>query len=198
VVSGDVWLAALSRQHLVLSLLDSPSFFASVCCEVVKNGVHNSGACIHRLQLQADSAARHVVRHNSLSRQRLDLFVFLSQCDFFLWGALKGKVYVNKLRTIQEQETNILCEVAMISEDILHVTFANMQHHVRLCLDSGGRHFQHLLLYGHVSHEERYVLIYECSKRNAWSLRYSHFTETSTEKITLYIRACIFFKRVPL
>jgi hypothetical protein len=63
----------------------------------------------------------------------------------------------------------------------LQVTFASMQRRVRLCLDSGGGHFQH------VSHEARYLLIYVYSKCNAWSLRYSHFPESSTERITLYI-----------
>jgi hypothetical protein len=45
----------------------------------------------------------------------------------FLRSALKRKVYVNKLRTIQELETNIRREVAAISEDVLQVTLANMQ-----------------------------------------------------------------------
>jgi len=69
----------------------------------------------------------------------------LSPPDFFLWGALKGKAYVNKLRTIQELENNIWREIAAISEDVLQATFANMKRHVQLCLDSGGEHFQHLL-----------------------------------------------------
>jgi hypothetical protein len=68
----------------------------------------------------------------------------LTPPDFFLWGALKGKEYVNKPRTIQKLETNIRREVAAIIEDVLQVTFANMQRRVRLCRDSGGGHFQHL------------------------------------------------------
>jgi hypothetical protein len=54
---------------------------------------------------------------------------------------LKEKVYVNKPRAIQELETNIRREVAAIIEDVLLVTFANMQRSVRLCLDSGGGYF---------------------------------------------------------
>ena len=57
---------------------------------------------------------------------------------FFLWGALKGKAYANKPRTIQELENNIRCEIAAISEDVLQATFANMKRRVQLCLDSGG------------------------------------------------------------
>ena len=69
----------------------------------------------------------------------------LSLPNFFLWGALKGKAYANKPRTIQELENNIQREIAAISEDVLEATFANMKRRVQLCLDSGGEHFQHLL-----------------------------------------------------
>ena len=69
----------------------------------------------------------------------------LSPPDFFLWGALKGKAYANKPRTIQELENNIRHEIAAIIEDVLQATFANMKRRVQLCLDSGGEHFQHLL-----------------------------------------------------
>ena len=69
----------------------------------------------------------------------------LSPPDFFLWGALKGKAYVNKPRTIQELENNIRREIAAISEDVLQATFANMKSRVQVCLDSDGQHFQHLL-----------------------------------------------------
>ena len=69
----------------------------------------------------------------------------LSPPDFFLWGALKGKAYANKPRTVQELENNIRREIAAISEDVLQATFANMKRRVQPCLDSGGEHFQHLL-----------------------------------------------------
>ena len=70
----------------------------------------------------------------------------LSPPDFFLlWGALKGKAYANKRRTIQELENNIRREIAAISEDVLQATFANMKRRVQLCLDSDGEYFQHLL-----------------------------------------------------
>jgi len=69
----------------------------------------------------------------------------LSPPNSFLWGTLKGKAYANKPCTIQELENNIRREIAVISEDVLQATFANMKHRVQLCLDSGGEHFQHLL-----------------------------------------------------
>ena len=39
----------------------------------------------------------------------------------------------------------------------------------------------------HASHEARYVVIYACSKSNEYSLSYSHFLGSSTERITLYL-----------
>jgi len=69
----------------------------------------------------------------------------LSPPDLFLWGALKGKAYANKPRTIQKLENNIRREIAAISEDVLQASFANMKSRVQLCLDSGGEHFQHLV-----------------------------------------------------
>jgi len=69
----------------------------------------------------------------------------LSPPDFFLWGALKGKAYANKPRTIQELENNIRREIAAISEDVLQATFANMKRRVQLSLDSCDEHFRHLL-----------------------------------------------------
>ena len=70
---------------------------------------------------------------------------WLSPPDFFLWGALKGKAYANKPRTIQEPEKDIRREIAAFSEDVLQATFANMKRRVQLCLDCGGEHFQHFL-----------------------------------------------------
>ena len=79
------------------------------------------------------------VRHHCSGRAERD-----ASC-LPLWGALKGKAYANKPRTIQELENNIRREIAAISEDILQATFANMKRRVQLCLDSCGEHFQHLL-----------------------------------------------------
>ena len=65
--------------------------------------------------------------------------------DFFVWGALKGKAYANKPRTIQVLENNIRREIAAISEDVLQATFANTKRRVQLFIDSGDEHFQHVL-----------------------------------------------------
>ena len=69
----------------------------------------------------------------------------LSPPDFFPLGALKGKAYTNKPRTIQELENNIRREIAAVSENVLRATFANMKRRIQLCLDSGGEYFHHVL-----------------------------------------------------
>jgi predicted nucleic acid-binding protein len=56
-------------------------------------------------------------------------------------GALGGKSYANKPRTIQELENNIRRKIAAISVDVLQDTFANMKRRVQFCRDSGGEHF---------------------------------------------------------
>ena len=71
---------------------------------------------------------------------RQDLLTEVSQICF-LWGALKGKAYANKPRTIQELENNIRREIAAISEDVLQATFANTKRRLQLCLGQWWRTF---------------------------------------------------------
>ena len=146
----------------------------SLCCAGVKeNGVHNEFVDqldddeLRNGYFQRDGATCHTSNESMTEIESFfdDRIISkalwpprspdLSPPDFFLWGALKGKAYANKPRTIQELENNIRREIAAISEDVLQAaaisgdvlqaTFANMKRRVQLCLDSGGAHFQHLL-----------------------------------------------------
>jgi hypothetical protein len=65
--------------------------------------------------------------------------------DFFLWGLLKGRVYANKPRTLQDLKDNISAEIRNITEETLQRVTANMEMLVEACLLENGRHFQHLL-----------------------------------------------------
>ena len=131
----------------------------SLCCAVVKeNGVHNEFVDqldddeLRNGYFQQDGATCHTSNESMTEIESFfdDRIISkalwpprspdLSPPDFFLWGALRGKAYANKPRTIQELENNIRCEIAAISEDVLQATFANMKRRV----DSGGEHFQHL------------------------------------------------------
>ena len=49
----------------------------------------------------------------------------LTAADFFLWGYLKGKVYANKSRTIQELKANIRKEVRALRPEILRKVMEN-------------------------------------------------------------------------
>ena len=49
----------------------------------------------------------------------------LTPADFFLWGYLKSKVYVNKPRTVEELKDNIREEIAAILAEILAKTMEN-------------------------------------------------------------------------
>ena len=136
----------------------------SLCCAVVKeNGVHNEFVDqldddeLRNGYFQQDGATCHTSNESMTEIESFfdDRIISkalwpprspdLSPPDFSLWGALKGKAYANKPRTIQELENNIRREIAATSEDVLQATFANMKRRVQLCLESVGEHFQHLL-----------------------------------------------------
>ena len=53
----------------------------------------------------------------------------LTPPDFFLWGYLKSKVYVNKPRTVEELKENIREEIAAIPAEMLaaKIKIANRQ-----------------------------------------------------------------------
>ena len=69
----------------------------------------------------------------------------LTPPDYFLWGYLKGRVYRNKPRTIDDFETNITEEIQAVTADVLARTFQNMARRFQSCLDTNGGHFQHML-----------------------------------------------------
>jgi hypothetical protein len=62
---------------------------------------------------------------------------------FFLWGLLKGKVYINKPCKIYNPKENIHQETAAIPVDMLQHIVANLEHCIQLCVGVGGDHFQH-------------------------------------------------------
>jgi hypothetical protein len=62
----------------------------------------------------------------------------LSACDFFLWGYLKQKVYVNRPHTIQDVKDNIRAEISQIPQNMLQKVMNSVRRRVELCLNSGG------------------------------------------------------------
>jgi hypothetical protein len=65
--------------------------------------------------------------------------------DFFLWAHLKNNVYATNPQTLEELKINIENEVKKISVETLERVSENMIKRVKLCLESNGNHFQHLL-----------------------------------------------------
>ena len=61
----------------------------------------------------------------------------LSPCDFYLWGYLKSRVYVNRLRSLQDLKANIREEIANIPADTLVWVMANARNRFIQCMDNG-------------------------------------------------------------
>ena len=64
----------------------------------------------------------------------------LSPCDFYLWGYLKSRVYVNRPESLADLKANIQNEIAKIPVDTLVRVMANTQKRYVQCMDNGGRH----------------------------------------------------------
>ena len=65
--------------------------------------------------------------------------------DFFLWGLLKGKVYRNTPRTIEQLKDAIRQEIQAVNVDTLGKVFQNLEKRNQVCLDVKGDQFQHQL-----------------------------------------------------
>lgn len=51
----------------------------------------------------------------------------LNPCDFFLWGYLKSRAYINEPQTIYELKTEILKSAAEISQEMLNRVMQNFK-----------------------------------------------------------------------
>jgi hypothetical protein len=59
----------------------------------------------------------------------------LTLADFFLWGPLKGEVYKNTPRTIEQLKDTIYQEIQAVNIDALEKDFQNLQKRIQVCLD---------------------------------------------------------------
>ena len=69
----------------------------------------------------------------------------LTAPDFFLWGYLKSKVYVNKPRTPNELKTNILQEIAAISAETVVKAMENAAKRALLAMPAQGGHLRDII-----------------------------------------------------
>ena len=69
----------------------------------------------------------------------------LTPCDFFLWGFLKSRVYVNRPSTLEDLKTNIQEEIANITPAMLARVMTNARNRFTQCMENGGRHLSDLI-----------------------------------------------------
>ena len=67
----------------------------------------------------------------------------LTPADFFLWCLLKGKVYKNTPRTIEQLKDAIRQEIQAVNVDTLGKIFQNLEKRIQAWLDVKGDQFQH-------------------------------------------------------
>ena len=68
----------------------------------------------------------------------------LTPADFFLWSLLKGKVYKNTPRTIEQLKDAIRQRIQAVNFDVLGKVFQNLEKRIQVCLDVKGDQLQHL------------------------------------------------------
>ncbi|KOC59803.1 hypothetical protein WH47_10771 [Habropoda laboriosa] len=71
----------------------------------------------------------------------------LTAPDFFLWGYLKDKVYVNKPRTIEQLKENIRAEIRELMPDTLTKVMANVLKRAQLCDTENGGHLCNIVFH---------------------------------------------------
>jgi hypothetical protein len=69
----------------------------------------------------------------------------LSTCDFYLWGYLKGRVYEQIPRNVEELRDNTRNSIRNITTTELTRVYMNLLRRAQECLDADGGQFQHLL-----------------------------------------------------
>lgn len=69
----------------------------------------------------------------------------LTAPDYFLWGYLKGRVYANKPRTIQQLKANIRDEIQLLGPDILTRVTENALERARQVEAESGRHLKDII-----------------------------------------------------
>lgn len=69
----------------------------------------------------------------------------LNPLDFFLWGYLKSRVYINKPESLDELKLRIETEIRNIPQNWLNNTIDGFIHRLHYCQEVNGEQFEHLL-----------------------------------------------------
>ena len=66
-------------------------------------------------------------------------------CDYFLWGYVKGQVYVPPLRaSIPELKVRIRTAIEIITADMLQTVWNELDYRVDVCSITKGEHIEQL------------------------------------------------------
>ena len=69
----------------------------------------------------------------------------LSPCDFFLWGYVKGLVFVLPLpANFEEMKERITAALETVTEDMLQRVWHELEYRLNVCRVTGGAHIEHL------------------------------------------------------
>ena len=71
----------------------------------------------------------------------------LTSPDFFLWGYLKERVFINTPRTLEELKNNIKQEIRNIQPPILEAVMENLMERARLCEEKNGHHLKDVIFH---------------------------------------------------
>ena len=80
--------------------------------------------------------------------------------DFFLWDLLKGKVYKNQPRTIEQLKDAIRQEIQAVNVDTLGKVFQNLEKRIQVCLEVKRRPVSASIMSRSCFASFRYVYIY--------------------------------------
>lgn len=69
----------------------------------------------------------------------------MTPLDFFLWGYLKNRVYVNRPSNINDLKARIRLEMQSISPQMINSSIRSFQDRLYYCQETGGQQFEHLL-----------------------------------------------------
>lgn len=72
-------------------------------------------------------------------------FPDLTPLDYFLWGFLKDRVFRTKPDNLQEMNDRIIENCGYIDDDILERVRESFKTRLFVCMDEGGKQFEHVL-----------------------------------------------------
>ena len=153
-----VWVA-ISRQRIIGPIFFSETVTAERYCNQILFpfiGCLNEDE-ISRAYFQQDNATAHTANRSLALLEEVFAERIISKGvwparspdltppDFYLWGAAKGNVYKNNPRNIDELKIEIQDYIQSVTAETLRFVFDNKIKRVNLCMQEGGKHFQHLL-----------------------------------------------------